>query len=71
MASSGTTSVRANGVDLGIESFGRENDPLVVLVGAPTPKSLRRDCSSWTTWVPPFGTSRPTGSLPPCSRSDR
>ncbi|AHH19515.1 alpha/beta hydrolase family protein [Nocardia nova SH22a] len=36
MASSGTTSVRANGVDLGIESFGRENDPLVVLVGAPT-----------------------------------
>ena len=36
MASFGTTSVRANGVDLGIESFGRENDPLVVLVGAPT-----------------------------------
>lgn len=29
-------SVRANGVDLGIESFGREDDPLVVLVGGPT-----------------------------------
>lgn len=30
------TSVRANGVDLGIESFGREDDPLVLLVGGPT-----------------------------------
>lgn len=29
-------SVRANGVDLGIESFGREDDPLVLLVGGPT-----------------------------------
>ncbi|MGO4616263.1 alpha/beta fold hydrolase [Nocardia sp. 2YAB30] len=32
----GTTSVRANGVDLGIESFGREDDPLVLLVGGTT-----------------------------------
>ncbi|MFD3508055.1 alpha/beta fold hydrolase [Nocardia sp. NPDC058666] len=30
------TSVRANGVDLGIESFGHEDDPLVLLVGGPT-----------------------------------
>ncbi|MBF9067039.1 alpha/beta fold hydrolase [Streptacidiphilus fuscans] len=30
------TSVRANGVDLGIESFGREDDPLVLLVGGTT-----------------------------------
>ncbi|MBB5911235.1 pimeloyl-ACP methyl ester carboxylesterase [Nocardia transvalensis] len=34
--SSGTTSVRANGVDLGIESFGRAEDPLVLLVGGTT-----------------------------------
>ncbi|MET8797680.1 alpha/beta hydrolase [Nocardia sp. NPDC004568] len=32
----GTTSVRANGVDLGIESFGRADDPLVLLVGGTT-----------------------------------
>lgn len=32
----GMTSVRANGVDLGIESFGREDDPLVLLVGGTT-----------------------------------
>lgn len=32
----GMTAVRANGVDLGIESFGREDDPLVLLVGGPT-----------------------------------
>ncbi|KQY32411.1 alpha/beta hydrolase [Nocardia sp. Root136] len=31
-----TTAVRANGVDLGIESFGREDDPLVLLVGGTT-----------------------------------
>ncbi|GAA1861146.1 alpha/beta fold hydrolase [Asanoa iriomotensis] len=30
------TSVRANGVDLGIESFGRQDDPLVLLVGGTT-----------------------------------
>ncbi len=30
------TAVRANGVDLGIESFGREDDPLVLLVGGTT-----------------------------------
>ncbi|WP_280305016.1 alpha/beta fold hydrolase, partial [Nocardia abscessus] len=30
------TTVRANGVDLGIESFGRADDPLVVLVGGTT-----------------------------------
>jgi len=30
------TSVRANGVDLGIESFGRADDPLVLLVGGTT-----------------------------------
>ncbi|WP_019926783.1 alpha/beta fold hydrolase [Nocardia sp. BMG111209] len=33
---SGTTSVRANGVDLGIESFGREHDPLILLAGGTT-----------------------------------
>ncbi len=32
----GMTSVRANGVDLGIESFGREDDPLILLVGGTT-----------------------------------
>lgn len=32
----GTTSVRANGVELGIESFGRADDPLVLLAGSPT-----------------------------------
>ncbi|MGW4352740.1 alpha/beta fold hydrolase [Nocardia sp. NPDC004582] len=32
----GTTSVRANGVELGIESFGRADDPLVLLAGGPT-----------------------------------
>jgi pimeloyl-ACP methyl ester carboxylesterase len=30
------TSVQANSVDLGIESFGREDDPLVLLVGGTT-----------------------------------
>ncbi|MFI6985431.1 alpha/beta fold hydrolase [Embleya sp. NPDC050154] len=30
------TSQRANGVELGIESFGRDTDPLVLLVGATT-----------------------------------
>ncbi|MBH0780692.1 alpha/beta fold hydrolase [Nocardia bovistercoris] len=30
------TTVRANGVDIGIESFGREDDPLVLLVGGTT-----------------------------------
>ncbi|HET9500845.1 MAG TPA: alpha/beta hydrolase [Marmoricola sp.] len=30
------TSVRANGVELGIETFGHENDPLVLLAGGPT-----------------------------------
>jgi pimeloyl-ACP methyl ester carboxylesterase len=30
------TSVRANGVDLGIESFGSDDDPLILLVGGPT-----------------------------------
>lgn len=32
----GTTSVRANGVEHGIESYGRADDPLIVLVGGPT-----------------------------------
>ncbi len=32
----GMTSVRANGVDLGIESFGREDDPLILLIGGTT-----------------------------------
>ncbi|MQY31445.1 alpha/beta fold hydrolase [Nocardia aurantia] len=32
----GTNSVRANGVDLGIESFGRVGDPLVLLIGGTT-----------------------------------
>ncbi|MFF2082416.1 alpha/beta fold hydrolase [Nocardia sp. NPDC058176] len=31
-----TTTVQANGVDLGIESFGREDDPLVLLIGGTT-----------------------------------
>jgi len=30
------TSVRANGVELGVETFGREDDPLVLLTGGPT-----------------------------------
>ncbi|WP_411156531.1 alpha/beta fold hydrolase [Nocardia abscessus] len=33
---SGMASVRANGVDLGVESFGRADDPLVLLVGGTT-----------------------------------
>ncbi|MBF6347123.1 alpha/beta fold hydrolase [Nocardia cyriacigeorgica] len=33
---SGTTTVRANGVDLGIESFGRADDPLILLIGGTT-----------------------------------
>ncbi|WP_175585310.1 alpha/beta fold hydrolase [Nocardia cyriacigeorgica] len=33
---SDVTSVRANGVDLGIQSFGSDNDPLVLLVGGTT-----------------------------------
>lgn len=33
---SDVTSVRTNGVDLGIESFGRADDPLVLLVGGTT-----------------------------------
>jgi pimeloyl-ACP methyl ester carboxylesterase len=31
-----TPTARANGVELGIESFGRDDDPLMVLVGGPT-----------------------------------
>lgn len=30
------TSMRANGVELGVETFGRDDDPLVLLVGGPT-----------------------------------
>ncbi len=30
------TSVRANGVELGVETFGRDGDPLVLLAGGPT-----------------------------------
>ena len=30
------TSVRANGVELGAEAFGRDDDPLVLLAGGPT-----------------------------------
>jgi pimeloyl-ACP methyl ester carboxylesterase len=33
---SAMTSVRANGVELGIESFGRDDDPLVLLAGGTT-----------------------------------
>ena len=29
-------SVRANGVELGVETFGRDADPLVLLAGVPT-----------------------------------
>ncbi|APE35830.1 alpha/beta hydrolase [Nocardia mangyaensis] len=32
----GTTTVQANGVELGIERFGREDDPLVLLAGGTT-----------------------------------
>ncbi|MCX4091417.1 alpha/beta fold hydrolase [Nocardia sp. alder85J] len=31
-----TTTVRANGVELGIESFGRDDDPLILLIGGTT-----------------------------------
>ena len=30
------TSVWANGVELGVETFGRDDDPLVLLAGGPT-----------------------------------
>jgi pimeloyl-ACP methyl ester carboxylesterase len=30
------TPLRANGVELGVDSFGRDEDPLVLLAGAPT-----------------------------------
>ena len=30
------TSVRANGVELGVETFGRDDDLLVLLAGGPT-----------------------------------
>src|SRR5256885_15593158 len=30
------TSVRANGVELGVETFGRDDDPLVLLAGGTT-----------------------------------
>ena len=30
------TSVRTNGVELGVETFGRDDDPLVLLAGGPT-----------------------------------
>lgn len=30
------SAVRANGVELGVDSFGRDEDPLVLLAGAPT-----------------------------------
>src|SRR6266487_1601165 len=30
------TSMRANGVELGVETFGRDDDPLVLLAGGPT-----------------------------------
>ena len=30
------TSVRANSVELGVETFGRNDDPLVLLAGGPT-----------------------------------
>lgn len=33
---SGVTSVRVNGVDLGIQSFGRDDDPLILLAGGTT-----------------------------------
>ncbi|NKY54925.1 alpha/beta fold hydrolase [Nocardia flavorosea] len=33
---SAQTSVRANGVDLGVECFGREDDPLILLAGGTT-----------------------------------
>src|SRR5215472_1738979 len=30
------TTVRANGVELAVETFGRDDDPLVLLAGGPT-----------------------------------
>ncbi|MFD3745486.1 alpha/beta fold hydrolase [Nocardia sp. NPDC058633] len=51
----GTTSIRANGVDLGIESCGRESDPLVLLVGGTTmlswPDALCERLASGGRWV--------------------
>ena len=49
------TSVRANGVDLGIESFGHEDDPLVLLAGGTTmlswPDGLCERLASGGRWV--------------------
>jgi pimeloyl-ACP methyl ester carboxylesterase len=46
---------RANGVELGIETFGRDNDPLVLLAGGPTmaswPDSLCERLASGGRWV--------------------
>ena len=35
------TSVRANGVELGVETFGRDDDPLVLLGSTRTPRRPR------------------------------
>src|SRR5439155_2424787 len=49
------TSVRANGVEFGVETFGRDDDPLVLLAGGPTmlswPDSVsgsRQVASGWS-----------------------
>lgn len=42
-----TTTVHANGVDLGVETFGRESDPLVLLVGGTTMLSWPDRLCEW------------------------
>src|SRR5260370_7741569 len=41
------TSVRANGVELGVETFGRDDDPLVLLAGGPTMLSWPDSVCAW------------------------
>lgn len=41
------TSVRANGVELGVETFGRDDDPLVLLAGGPTMLSWPDSVCEW------------------------
>src|SRR5258708_19455674 len=49
------TSVRANGVELGVETFGRDDDPLVLLAGGPTmlswPDSVCERLAAGGPWV--------------------
>ena len=49
------TSVRTNGVELGVETFGRDDDPLVLLAGGPTmlswPDSVCKRLAAGGQWV--------------------